>query len=44
MRSTMWAGIVSSGVVPLYRRLLMRTPSTSHRISLVRDPCSDAVT
>ncbi len=40
----MWAGKVSSGVVPLYSRLLMRTPSTSQRISFVRDPWREAVT
>jgi hypothetical protein len=42
----MCAGMVSSGVVPLYRRLLMRTPSTSQRISLVLrslERCGDVV-
>ena len=42
MRSTMCAGTVSSGLVELYSRLLILTPSMSQRMSWHRDPLQRA--
>ena len=44
MRSTMWAGTVSRGLVELYSRLLILTPSISQRMSWHREPCSEQPT